>query len=177
MAGNMAPRPDRMLALFFQHYWDIVGEDVCKLVMQALNEGRFLRKFNFTLISLIPKVEKQLCMAQFCPITLSYEAHHVLKSKKSGKEGYMSIKLDLLKAYDRVEWRLLRAMLVLLPMKGVLRQGDPLSPYLYIICTEGLISLLKGACIRGKLRSCIRREIQGIDKGIYGADDSSYVRR
>ncbi|GAA0170477.1 hypothetical protein LIER_43875 [Lithospermum erythrorhizon] len=32
------------------------------------------------------------------------------------------------------------------------REGNPLSPYLYIICTEGLISLLKGARSRGELK-------------------------
>ncbi|GAA0152656.1 hypothetical protein LIER_11081 [Lithospermum erythrorhizon] len=40
-------------------------------------------------------------------ILLAYEAHHVLKSKKSGKEGFMSIKLDMLKAYGRIEWNFL----------------------------------------------------------------------
>ncbi|GAA0165798.1 hypothetical protein LIER_21109 [Lithospermum erythrorhizon] len=45
-------------------------EDICKLVLQALNNGHFLHKFNFTLISLIPKVERPVCMAQFWPIAL-----------------------------------------------------------------------------------------------------------
>ncbi|GAA0186340.1 hypothetical protein LIER_33628 [Lithospermum erythrorhizon] len=38
-----------------------------------------------------------------------------------------------------------------------LRQGDPPSPYLFIICTEGLISLLNNACVAG--------ELQGISLG------------
>ncbi|GAA0185725.1 hypothetical protein LIER_33013 [Lithospermum erythrorhizon] len=36
------------------------------------------------------------------------------------------------------------------PERG-LRQGNPLSPYLFIVCTEGLIALLKGAISRGEL--------------------------
>ncbi|GAA0159170.1 hypothetical protein LIER_16011 [Lithospermum erythrorhizon] len=45
-------------------------------------------------------------------ILLTFEAHHIIKTKKSGREGYMSIKLDMLKTYDRIEWTFLKAMLV-----------------------------------------------------------------
>ncbi|GAA0152320.1 hypothetical protein LIER_10831 [Lithospermum erythrorhizon] len=31
-------------------------------------------------------------------ILLAYEGHHVIKNKKSGRDGFMSIKLDMLKA-------------------------------------------------------------------------------
>jgi hypothetical protein len=37
-------------------------------------------------------------------ILLAYECTHYMKTKKIGKEGYAAVKLDMSKAYDRVEW-------------------------------------------------------------------------
>jgi hypothetical protein len=95
---------------------------------------------------------------------------------RKGKDVYMALKLDMSKAYDRVEWPFLEGMMrrmgfnenfVHLIMKcvstvsylfrvngdltdvvtpgRVLRQGDPISPYLFLICAEGFSALLNKA--------------------------------
>ncbi|GAA0165246.1 hypothetical protein LIER_39940 [Lithospermum erythrorhizon] len=67
---NRVPGPDGMPARFFQHYWDTVGDTLCSMVLNFLNNGVFLKKFNFTLITLISKVDRPLNMTQFKPIAL-----------------------------------------------------------------------------------------------------------
>lgn len=44
-------------------------------------------------------------------ILVSYEVMHHVKRNKLGKEWFMELKLDLGKAYDRVEWTYLREIM------------------------------------------------------------------
>lgn len=94
----------------------------------------------------------------------------------------MSIKLDMSKAYDTVEWSFLEDIMRRLgfadqwisllmacvrsstysvlvngnplgkihPTRG-LRQGDPLSPYSFLLCVEGLSAMLTRAEIEGRI--------------------------
>lgn len=107
-------------------------------------------------------------------IMISYEVMHFMNRKTQGRLGWMALKLDMSKAYDRVEWDFLRRMLSqmgfisdsvcllmecvcsaryrithagrkfgsIIPTRGI-RQGDPLSSYLFLICMEGLSVLIQ----------------------------------
>ena len=45
-------------------------------------------------------------------ILIAYEATHYIQKRKKGKDGYAAIKLDMSKAYDRVEWSFLEEMMI-----------------------------------------------------------------
>jgi hypothetical protein len=44
-------------------------------------------------------------------ILVAYEMTHFLKNKRQGNNGYLALKLDMRKTYDRVEWDFVEAML------------------------------------------------------------------
>lgn len=70
MGPLKAPGSDGFPGIFYQSYWDIVGEDVFKAVRQFFSEGTLLREMNQTNITLIHKVPNPEAMTQFWPISL-----------------------------------------------------------------------------------------------------------
>ncbi|KAL0423348.1 UNVERIFIED_CONTAM: putative mitochondrial protein [Sesamum radiatum] len=83
-------------------------------------------------------------------ILLAFELNHFLNTKIGGQQGWMALKLDVSKAYDKVEWSFLEQFGSLVPERG-LRQGDPLSPYLFLLCTESFSALLRSAEQDGRI--------------------------
>ncbi|KAK4385199.1 hypothetical protein Sango_2643900 [Sesamum angolense] len=69
-------------------------------------------------------------------ILLTYETNHFLGHKVWGKEGHVSLKLDVSKAYDNVEWTFLE--------KGSLAKL-PVIPYLYLFCVEAFSAAIRRA--------------------------------
>ncbi|XP_016704247.1 uncharacterized protein [Gossypium hirsutum] len=147
MGPTKAPRPDGFPTLFYQRYWHIVGRLISDNVL------------------------------------LAYEILHTFQQKQTGNKGYMAVKLDMSKAYDRVEWSFLKEVMlrmgfakewVDLIMKCInlatyavntngrrgrifkssrgLLQGDPLSPFLFLLYSEGLSTLMRLAMKEGLLK-------------------------
>lgn len=49
--------PDRILPLFYQKFWGVLGESIINFVCMAFSTGEFQRDLNHSQISLMPKVE------------------------------------------------------------------------------------------------------------------------
>ncbi|XP_042979926.1 uncharacterized protein LOC122310106 [Carya illinoinensis] len=162
-------------------------------VMYKIVSKTISNRFKKTLSAIISPTQSAFLPGRLIidNIMVAYELLHSMKSRKKGRVGSMAIKLDMSKAYDRVEWVLLEAVMTKLgfrerwvklimscvrtvsfsvlingqpglkfwPGRG-LRQGDPLSPYLFILCAEGLSNLLNGY------------EIQKLTKGVQVARGS-----
>lgn len=65
-----SPGQDGYPGIFFQHYWSVVGNGVCKAVKRFFSSGFLLKELNQTDIVLIPKMQFPESLAQFRPISL-----------------------------------------------------------------------------------------------------------
>ena len=73
--------PDGMLALFFQKFWNIIGEDVTKLCLDMLNGHSQLFDINNTHIVLILKTREPRQISQFRPISLCNVVYKILANR------------------------------------------------------------------------------------------------
>ena len=219
MHPTKAPSPDDMSAIFFQKYWDVVGNDVTSMVLNVLNCNKSIVEINKTYITLVPKTKSPTKITEYRPISLcnvvykliskvlanrlkvtlpqlitenqsvflserlitdnvlvAFEVMHYLEHKRDGKDCYMAVKLDMSKAYNRVKWGFIEKVMErmgfherwialvmhcistisysilmngvaygsIIPTRG-LHQGDPLSLYLFLLCADGLSSLINNA--------------------------------
>ena len=72
------PGPDGMSAIFFQKYWDIVGNDVTCMVLNLLNSNMPIADTNRTNIALILKTKNPTKMTEFRPISLSNVIYKII---------------------------------------------------------------------------------------------------
>ncbi|KAL8142650.1 LOW QUALITY PROTEIN: hypothetical protein V2J09_015682 [Rumex salicifolius] len=178
----------------------VLHESVWAAIMAVVNDVEITKStvlptgLNYTLITLIPKIDNPVHVRNFRPISLRNvlyktitkvlanrmqsplvnllarikgEIAHSMRYKK-GAKGWMVLKVDLEKAYDRLQWdflvdtlvdagfleiwinwwralltHLCRCLLMMnfLPSRGI-RLGDPISSYLFILCFERLSHMI-----------------------------------
>jgi hypothetical protein len=68
---DSAPGPDGFGAFFFQHYWEIVKNDVFNAVLQIFTTSWILPGFNSNIIALLPKFPEASSIDQYRPIAMA----------------------------------------------------------------------------------------------------------
>ena len=90
--------------------FDFCPISLCNVVYKLFSKV-LVNRLKFFLAKAIPKSQS----AFFFPsrrlisdnVLVAFETLHYLKGKTQGKLGYMTLKLDMSKTYDRVEWEFL----------------------------------------------------------------------
>jgi len=141
-------------------------------------------------------------------ILIAQENFHALRNNPACRKKFMAIKTDMSKAYDRVEWCFLQALMLKMgfsqkwvdlitfcissvtykvlvngsprgfikPSRGI-RQGDPISPFLFILCTEALVASLKDAEWHGRIQGLQISRASPSTSHLLFADDSLFFCR
>ena len=78
MGSFKAPGPDSFPTYFFKTYWEIIRDNVWRLVVEAFRVGSLDPSLVETLIVLIPKGEQPVILHDFHPISLCNVVYKVI---------------------------------------------------------------------------------------------------
>ncbi|XP_073138031.1 uncharacterized protein [Henckelia pumila] len=180
MHPDKAPGPDGMSTFFFQKYWQIIGKEVTSAVLRILNDGVQLSDWNDTISAFVPgrliidnillgfealhwirsrKTGKKGFAALNLDMSKAYDRiEWNFLENITGKLGFAHSWVEkVMRCVRSVNYSFrLNGEIIgkVNPSRGS-RQGDPLSPFLFVLCAQGLSSIFSSFEAR-KLISGVR---------------------
>lgn len=182
---------------------------LCNFVYKIISKVLVNRLKGF-LPSLISEQQRAFILGRVIQdnVVIAHEVYHYMKNKRNGNRGEFALKIDMKKAYDKVEWDFLEEVMwsmgfdplwvskvmkcvktvqynLLLAGKKIasfcpergLRQGDPLSPYLFLFVADVLSRMVSEAVQCGDLKGVKLARSCPMISHCFFADDSLFFLR
>ncbi|XP_019238604.1 PREDICTED: uncharacterized protein LOC109218682 [Nicotiana attenuata] len=137
---NKAPECDGYDALFYKKKWHILGDEVTEAVIDFFHSATMCKAINCTTITLIPKVNNPANIKEFRPISYCIVLYKLI-SKVMKLLGFPELFLKWIMAcVCTVSYSVLINGKPIEPFEAKRgpRNGDPLSPFLFVMAMEYL---------------------------------------